>query len=274
MGHTNSTANLSLPQFIGTDKPTWLGDVNGAFSAIDSYAGTNDAAVAAAASDASSAISQAAAAVNTANTANTTAGNASTAANNAVGVANNAVAIAGVVDGKVGLLADLNTTDRTSIVNAINEVNGKDAGDIAYDNSGSGLTATNVQAAIDEVAQGGGGAGYTSHTINDTLGNSYATIAGYITGCDDAILIMDNAGQEFHLHLTSIEYNVDTTFRQAGFSSLSATSGPNLSFIAIQINGTSLVAASAASITSSGTCTSTDIATAAAGYTVKKLLTM
>jgi len=122
MGHTNSTANLSLPQFIGTDKPTWLGDVNGAFLAIDGYAGTNDAAVAAAASDASSAISQAAAAVNTANTANTTAGNASTAANNAIGVANTANAIAGTVDAKVGLLADLNTTDRTSIVNAINEV--------------------------------------------------------------------------------------------------------------------------------------------------------
>lgn len=123
MGHTNSTANLSLPQFIGTDKPTWLGDVNGAFSAIDAYAGTNDAAVAAAASDASSAISQAAAAVSTANSANTTAGNASTAANNAIGVANTANAIAGTVDSKVGLLADLHTTDRTSIVNAINEVN-------------------------------------------------------------------------------------------------------------------------------------------------------
>ena len=165
MGHTNSTANLSLPQFIGTDKPTWLGDVNGAFSAIDSYAGTNDAAVAAAASDASSAISQAASAVSTANAANTTAGNASTAATNAVTVANNAVAIAGVVDTKVGLLADLTTTDRTSIVNAINEVNGKDAGDIAYDNSGSGLTATNVQDAIDEVAQGGGGGSFTFDTL-------------------------------------------------------------------------------------------------------------
>ena len=122
MGHTNSTANLALPQFVGSDKPTWLGDINGAFSDIDAYVGTNDAAVAAAASDASSAISQASAAVSTANNANTTAGNASTVANNAIGVANNAVAIAGVVDGKVGLLADLNTTDRTSIVNAINEV--------------------------------------------------------------------------------------------------------------------------------------------------------
>lgn len=124
MGHTNSTANLSLPQFIGTDKPTWLGDVNGAFLAIDGYAGTNDAAVAAAVSDATAAITQASNAVNTANTANTTAGNASTVANNALGVANTANAIAGTVDSKVGLLADLNTPVRTSIVDSINNVFG------------------------------------------------------------------------------------------------------------------------------------------------------
>ena len=36
MGHTNSTTNYSLPQFITTDKPAWLTDINGAFSAIDS----------------------------------------------------------------------------------------------------------------------------------------------------------------------------------------------------------------------------------------------
>lgn len=129
MGHTNSTANLALPQFVGSDKPTWLGDINGAFSDIDAYVGTNDAAVAVAASDASSAVSQASSAVSTANAANTTAGNASTAATNAVTVANNAVAIAGTVDSKVGLLANLNTTDRTSIVNAINEVYGMSGGD-------------------------------------------------------------------------------------------------------------------------------------------------
>ena len=179
MSHTNSTANLSLPQFIGSDKPTWLGDVNGAFSAIDAYAGTNDAAVAAAASDASSAISQASAAVSTANSANTTAGNASTAANNAVGVANNAVAIAGTVDSKVGLLADLTTTDRTSIVNAINEVNAAvgtvpTAAQVTYDNTGSGLTATNVQDAIDEVAQGGGGSAKTKRATSTQLTNSTA----------------------------------------------------------------------------------------------------
>lgn len=35
MGFTNKTPNYDLPQWIGTDQPTWLVDVNGAFSAID-----------------------------------------------------------------------------------------------------------------------------------------------------------------------------------------------------------------------------------------------
>lgn len=35
MGATNHTPSLNLPQFIGTDKPTWLGDINNAFRNID-----------------------------------------------------------------------------------------------------------------------------------------------------------------------------------------------------------------------------------------------
>lgn len=35
MSHTNSTANYGLPQFITTDKPFWLTDINQAFSDID-----------------------------------------------------------------------------------------------------------------------------------------------------------------------------------------------------------------------------------------------
>lgn len=41
MSHTNSTPNYNLPQFVGTDKPTWLNDVNGAFSAIDTQMKAN-----------------------------------------------------------------------------------------------------------------------------------------------------------------------------------------------------------------------------------------
>lgn len=44
----------------------------------------------------------------------------------------------------------LDTTNKT-IVGAINEVDGKDASDIPFDNTASGMTATDVQSAIDEI---------------------------------------------------------------------------------------------------------------------------
>ena len=177
MGHTNSTANLALPQFIGTDKPTWLSDVNGAFAAIDTYAGNNDAALAITDAKADTAIGDAASAVTTAGNAATTAGNAAATATAANTVAGNALTVANGINAKVGVLTDLTTTDKSTVVNAINEVNGKDAGDIAYDNTGSGLTATNVQAAIDEVAQGGGGVGAWSQ-IGQETGSTPIDISG------------------------------------------------------------------------------------------------
>lgn len=110
MGHTNSTANLGLPQFIGTDKPTWLSDVNGAFAAIDTYAGNNDAALAITDAKADTAVNDAASAVTTATNAANTAGTASTQATNAVTVAGNALTVANGINSKVGVLTDLHTT--------------------------------------------------------------------------------------------------------------------------------------------------------------------
>ena len=42
MSHTNSTANYQLPQFLGTDKPAWLTDVNQAFADIDTAMKANE----------------------------------------------------------------------------------------------------------------------------------------------------------------------------------------------------------------------------------------
>lgn len=175
--HTNQTPNYNLPQFIAGDKPTWLGDVNGAMSTIDTaIAGVNtvaggadskaDGAIATANAAAGTA-TDAATLANTANTnassALTTAGNAATAASaaqstaEAAGTAASAASsLAGEVAASVGDLSDLTTTVKTDIVAAINEVNAKPAGggtaaDITYDNTTSGLTATDVQAAIDEL---------------------------------------------------------------------------------------------------------------------------
>lgn len=59
MSHTNSTTNYGLPQWIGSDKPTFLGDFNSAFNTIDGQMKQNS-------TDAGQAIS-------TANSANATA---------------------------------------------------------------------------------------------------------------------------------------------------------------------------------------------------------
>lgn len=39
MSHTNETTNLKLPQFIGSDIPSWLTDINQAFLSIDTGVG-------------------------------------------------------------------------------------------------------------------------------------------------------------------------------------------------------------------------------------------
>lgn len=131
MGHTNSTTNYNLPQFVGTDKPSWLGDINDAFSAID-------LAIAEAATEATSADAKADALEvtvgghttqigalqgtvtsqgNTLNTVTSLIGNGTptTTDQTIIGAINE-------LNAKEGDLADLQTTDKSSLVAAINEV--------------------------------------------------------------------------------------------------------------------------------------------------------
>lgn len=51
MSHTNTTANYNLPQFVGTDKPSWLTDVNGAMTGIDTQMKSNADAITTTAGD-------------------------------------------------------------------------------------------------------------------------------------------------------------------------------------------------------------------------------
>lgn len=76
MSHTNATTNFGLPQFITTDKPAWLTDVNVAYNAIDTAMKNNQDAASAAQGDATQAITDAGNAQTTANTANSKAGGA------------------------------------------------------------------------------------------------------------------------------------------------------------------------------------------------------
>ena len=88
MSSTNKTSHYNLPQFIGSDIPTWLGDFNSAMTAIDS--GINAAATSAsgAATTAAQASTDAAAAQKTAAQAVTDAAAAQKTANDALQAAN------------------------------------------------------------------------------------------------------------------------------------------------------------------------------------------
>lgn len=108
MSFTNKTPNYNLPQWLGTDKPSWLVDVNGAFSSIDtaikaaadSGSGADATAKAAletaqtAQETANRAVEQADNANTKADAANVTAGNAQTAAGTALTNANTALGLA------------------------------------------------------------------------------------------------------------------------------------------------------------------------------------
>ena len=58
MSATNLTKNLKLPQFVASDKPSWLGDVNGAMKNIDDGIGVIKGVITKASDTASSAKSQ------------------------------------------------------------------------------------------------------------------------------------------------------------------------------------------------------------------------
>lgn len=91
MSSTNHTTNYNLPQFVGSDKPAWLGDVNPAMDAIDSAMHANAVKAQQGVDDASTAQNRADSAYQKAGDAETTAGTAQLTANQAVaGVSQNA----------------------------------------------------------------------------------------------------------------------------------------------------------------------------------------
>lgn len=107
MSSTNHTTNYNLPQFLGSDKPAWLGDINPAFSAIDTAMKANE-------------------------TSATTAGTDATTANT-----------------HIGTMSNLETTEKATLVGAINEVNTNlgTVGNVASEaslNANSALTKANA----------------------------------------------------------------------------------------------------------------------------------
>lgn len=151
MSATHATSNYSLPLFIGTDKPAWLVDFNGAMTTIDAQIKANATAIGAnetAISGLSTTVSAHTTSINTISGQITT---LSTGLNTAQGNIN-------TINSLIGNGEPI-TTDKT-LIGAINEIYGMitggggneiQAANVSYDNTTSGLTADDVQEAIDEI---------------------------------------------------------------------------------------------------------------------------
>lgn len=172
MSATNATTNYALPIFIGTDKPAWLVDWNSAMTAIDAAIKGVDTDVQGAVVDISGLSSTVASHTSTLATIsgqitvittnlNTATGNINTI-NSLIGngtpttTDQTLIGAINELHANQGNLSQLQTTDKTSLVAAINEILGGGQGIISasivsYSNTASGLSASNVQNAIDEV---------------------------------------------------------------------------------------------------------------------------
>ena len=179
MSATNATTYYELPVFIATDKPAWLTDWNGAMNAIDT-----------AIKEALTAGENAQTTANTATTSIATINDSLTTINTSLST------LTSTTTGLVGSVNTINsligngepTTSDKTLIGAINEIYGMitgggggneiQAGNVVYDNTTSGLTADDVQEAIDEVIamipQGGGDVEYstTEHKIGTWVDGS------------------------------------------------------------------------------------------------------
>ena len=193
MSATNSTTNYALPIFIGTDKPAWLVDWNGAMTAIDAAIKGVDTDVQGAIVDISGLSSTVASHTSSISTIsgqitvittnlNTATGNINTI-NSLIGngtpttTDQTLIGAINELHANQGDLADL-TTPAVSLVAAINAISGGGAvaaNAVSYNNTVSGLAATNVQAAIDELAQGGGAPAASTVTYDNTTSGLTAT---------------------------------------------------------------------------------------------------
>lgn len=172
MASTNKTTNLELSQYIGTDKPTYLGDYNSDMLKIDTASGELGTAI------------------------QTVAGNVST------------------TDSKIGTLANLNTTDKTSLVNAVNEVDNNCDSNSTSIGTLSNLNTTNkttIVNAINEVV--GNVQNFNLTTFNSFTENDMTPSQGSIESGSKITVAVNNDGSLAKIYglLTVASTNIDDT---------------------------------------------------------------
>lgn len=128
---TNKTANYELPQFVGTDKPTWLGDFNTAMATIDGGMAENksniesmDSRVSSAESSASQASQNVSALTARVDSVESSVSSTTTTANNAQSTATTALNTANTANGK----SDTNASAITTIESNVSALQTETAG--------------------------------------------------------------------------------------------------------------------------------------------------
>lgn len=195
MSHTNSTTNYNLPQFVGTDKPTWLNDVNGAFSAIDTQMKANADSATSAGTSATTANNAIGTLSSLETTAKTDLVSAVNEVNTAVGVAQNTAVGAsqtanGVSNALITFEQQFNLTDKDT-----------DSLNITGSKNGSYYLAQNASGTIFKFY---GSARVYGNTVYNRV--AIPGLSGYY-GCDTGLVLNSNpttgyvinTGQIFHV---------------------------------------------------------------------------
>lgn len=208
MSATNSTPIINLPLFIGTDKPAWLTDWNGAMNTIDTAIANLQTAEAGTATSLASLAQSVEALSGTVSQHTTAIQTVTTATATNTGSINTITSLIG--NGEP-------TTDDKTIIGAINEIyadigggTGVDAEDVTYDNQTSGLTATDVQAAIDEVVAAlpsGAAVEVQSGTLTAGQTSVVLTFASQTIG---ASTLIDVYTGEYGINPSAVAYTAST----------------------------------------------------------------
>ena len=153
MSATNSTTYYEFPIFVGSDKPAWLVDWNGAMTALDSA--IHEAKAEADANATNIATLQ--------SSVTSLSGSVESQGSSITTLTQSLTALQGTVNTITSLIGNGEpTTQDKTIIGAINELKADidaldpsgesvQAENVSYDNTDSGLTADDVQSAIDEV---------------------------------------------------------------------------------------------------------------------------
>ena len=207
MSATNSTVTLGLPLFVGTDKPAWLVDWNGAMNDIDAAVGNNNSDIA---SLQTTTTTQGSAITNL----QTTVGNQTTSINTLINDVNHNTGDISTINSLIGN-GTPTTTDHT-IIGAINELHA-DQGDLAN------LTTTDKSSLVAAINEASGDA-----SVKEVYSTTERKIGEWIDGSDlyektvsfiapQVTTLGTNASAQYTFSSLGIPSTVDVIFIEDGF---------------------------------------------------------